>query len=184
MRKAHRHRTLNCQPLEMRRLLAGDMTANCMAAPADPVVETTSAVVDPPETQNRGRIADEVSDSIGAHKRPGRGWDASGEAASAMAQPIAVDMAIAAEDIDPPETQNRGRIADEVDDSIGAHERPGRGWDASGDQAASAILSPVAVDVAIAADDIDPPETKSRGRNADEVSDSDGAHQRPGRGWD
>ena len=75
MRKAHRHRTLNCQPLEMRRLLAGDMAAGCMAAPADPVAETTSVVVDPPETQSRGRNADEVIESDGAHKRPGRGWD-------------------------------------------------------------------------------------------------------------
>ena len=117
MRKAHRHRTLICQPLEMRRLLAGDMAANCMVAPPDLAAETASVVEDPPETQDRGRISDEVNDSIGGHKRPGRGWDGGDEAASAIAEPMAVDIAIAAEDIDPRETKSRGRNSDEVSDS-------------------------------------------------------------------
>lgn len=73
MRKAHRHRTLICQPLEMRRLLAGDMAANCMVAPPDLAAETASVVEDPPETQDRGRISDEVSDSDGCAPTTGKG---------------------------------------------------------------------------------------------------------------
>jgi hypothetical protein len=97
-------------------------------------------------------------------------------------QDPAVEAASVAEDNVPPITQNRSRTSADMAD--GAQERPGEGWEASAAEAGSTIVSPLAVDIAIAVDDTDPPETRNRGRISDEVDDSDGAHQRPGRGWD
>ncbi|MCH5378308.1 MAG: hypothetical protein JJ992_30495, partial [Planctomycetes bacterium] len=73
--------------------------------------------------------------------------------------------------------------ADEVTGSDGAHQRPGRGWSDNVDQAVSGVAESLAVDVEIAAAVDVPPETRQRARIADEVTGSDGAHQRPGRGW-
>jgi hypothetical protein len=146
---------------------------------------TVSVVEDsvPPIVRHRGRASADMPD--GAQERPGEGWEASAaESEADILSPLAIDNAVAVDDSDPPETRSRARVSDEVDDSDGAHKRPGRGWDDGVDGAAPNILRPLAVDNAIVADDGDPPETRSRARISDEVFDSGGAHKRPGRGWD
>ena len=68
------HRTLNCENLEDRRLLAGDLAQGDVVVDAAPTDDAVIVVEqdDPPETQTRSRTAADQAD--GAQKRPGRGW--------------------------------------------------------------------------------------------------------------
>jgi hypothetical protein len=74
LKRVHRHRTLNCEQLEDRRLLAGNLAVDgevsCTAPTVDAVI--AAEVDDPPETRTRTRTEGDKGD--GVQKRPGRGW--------------------------------------------------------------------------------------------------------------
>ncbi|TWU42647.1 hypothetical protein [Novipirellula artificiosorum] len=59
--------------------------------------------------------------------------------------------------VNPPETQCHARKSDRVGQSPGAHERPGMGWKGGADVAVAERMEPVAVDLAMVAEDSEDP---------------------------
>ena len=159
-------RTLNCEHLEARRLLASDFAlsvAGDVAADGDVVV------------------ADEQQDPPTEQSRLGLAWDSGVEEASTItAERAASDIADAMEQDDPPTTRERTRTSGDIGD--GAQQRPGRGWDAAVDETHVSTDTLVAATATTSTPEEDPLTARHRGRTSADLGS--GAQKRPGRGWD